>query len=145
MCNASDAWEIYARLQQGMQRSSQINARAAGFETGLNQILSIIESGAIPHLAELEVQVRRTVSSAERLWRSRGRQLSIYGQAPEPGVSTDANLMLDGVRKKVGVASLRLLADAAAGFTDGELAQRHGSTPGAIRTKLSRVRAKLAT
>jgi len=146
------AWLRYEDLQQRSKKLPNFNDYAWGVECALNYLLSAIEAGAFPSdIAELDAAVNRAIATGARLWRSRALALkkwaSPVGSSATAGAAGAAEAIIEfgRIARAVKKADEEILFDAGHGYTDREIADRHASTPGAIRTRLSRLRRKLTS
>ena len=144
------AWLRYEDLQQRSKNLQNFNDYAWGIECALNYLLSAIEAGTFPSdLAELDAAVNRAISTGARLWRSRALALKKWMPATESSATmagaAEAIIEFGRIARTVKKADEEILVDAGHGYTDREIADRHDSTPGAIRTRLSRLRHKLTS
>ena len=141
------AWLRYADLQERSKKLQNFNDYAWGIECALNYLLGAIEAGAFPSdLAELDAAVNRAIATGARLWRSRALALRKWASPIEPSANAgavEAIVEFGRISRTVKKADEEILLDAGHGYTDREIACRHASTPGAIRTRLSRLRHKL--
>jgi hypothetical protein len=148
MSNEDHAWLRYADLQQRSGKVQQFNDYTWGIESALNYLLSVIQSGTIPsNLADLDASLNRAIASGARLHRSRSLALKTWVLPPDSvstGAAAEARMALVRIGCAVKEADQTILIDAGLGYTDREIANRHASTPGAIRVRLSRLRRKLA-
>lgn len=149
MANSDYAWLRYAELQQRSRKAQDfINDYAWGLESALNFLLNAIATGTVPsNPADLDAALNRTIASGARLCRSRSATLKKW-VLPSELISTDAageaNIELARIEGAVKETDAKILLDAGLGYTDREIADRHTSTPGAVRARLSRLRLKLS-
>jgi DNA-directed RNA polymerase specialized sigma24 family protein len=146
MPNDDHAWQCYGELQELSRNEPRVGDHAWGVESALNYLLSAIETANIsPNPSELELAVNRTVATGARLYRSRAMALKKRTrQSPQksdpPAI---AKIELTRIGGLVKDNDATILLEAGLGFTDREIADRHASTPGAVRIRLSRLRSKL--
>jgi DNA-directed RNA polymerase specialized sigma24 family protein len=148
MSNSDYAWLRYAELQQRSRKGQDLNDYTWGIESGLNFLLNAVETGNIPpNPADLDAALNRAIASGARLFRSRSATLKKW-VLPSEFVSShtaaEANIELARIEDAIKEAERKILLDAGLGYTDREIADRHASTPGAVRVRLSRLRVKLA-
>jgi DNA-directed RNA polymerase specialized sigma24 family protein len=148
MANSDYAWLRYADLQQRSIKDQDFNDYTWGLESALNFLLNAIETGAVPsNPADLDAAINRVIASGARLCRSRSATLKKW-VLPAELISThtaaEANIELARIEGAVKQSDGQILLDAGLGYTDREIAQRHSSTPGAVRARLSRLRLKLS-
>jgi hypothetical protein len=144
MSNSDYAWLRYAELQLRSRKSQNFNDYAWGIESALNFLLNAVETGTVPsNPADLDAALSRAIASGARLCRSRSLAVKKW-VLPSELISThtaEANIELAWI---AGAVKGKILLDAGLGYTDREIANRHASTPGAVRVRLSRLRLKLA-
>lgn len=145
MTDLPHPWDNYAYLQAALSHRPRIDARAWGYETGLNQILA-----ADPVVNALsKTDIDRAVASAERLDRSRAQQRALYlydeDWADPDAVSrvTQSKRALRLIRSKVIESDWNLLCEVAAGHEYTEIAVRQGASAGSLRTRVLRLRRSL--
>jgi DNA-directed RNA polymerase specialized sigma24 family protein len=150
MSNDDHAWLRYAELQQRSRNVSYFgfSGYVWGIECALNYLLNVIEAGTVPpDPPDLEAALNRAIASGARLHRSRSLALKTWVLPPDSmstNASVEAKIELARIGCAVKEADEKILLDAGLGYTDREIANRHASTPGAIRVRLSRLRLKLA-
>ncbi len=149
MVNTDYAWLRYAQLQQCSRNVQSLTDYACGLESALNLLLVAIETSCVPADPEdLDAAVNRAIASGRRLYRSRSAALKKWGSPAESictHIAPQANIELARIARVLKPSDGEILFDAGVGYTDREIACRHLSTPGAIRTRLSRLRLKLTT
>jgi DNA-binding NarL/FixJ family response regulator len=129
-------WGAYARLQEQLDRRSQVDDLAWGLEAGLNQLL---ESRPPDEIAV-------TVQSASRKERYhlalRRAHLTIEDGSGvfDPDGALDARELLDDLRTLVTPREWGLLRAIADGYEYEELAVAEKATSGAIRVRVFRLR-----
>jgi DNA-directed RNA polymerase specialized sigma24 family protein len=148
MANSDYAWLRYAELQQRSRKSQNFNDYTWGIESALNFLLNAVDTGTVPsNPADLDAALNRAIASGARLCRSRSATLKKW-VLPSELISThaaaEANIELARIEGAFKEADGEILMDAGLGYTDREIADRHSSTPGAVRVRLSRLRLKLA-
>jgi hypothetical protein len=147
--------------QKQLVRSQRITSHTWGIETGLNKLLADVQSGTIPiDQTDLEREVQKNISSADWTERNRARLCRKYlpsvpeldpdpqrhpaaFSASEVEGHLHARIRLIELRRQMTSAEWILIVRVASGFDCNELAQDSGFTAGNIRTKLSRLRARL--
>jgi hypothetical protein len=147
MSNEDYAWLRYADLQQRSANLQQFSDYSWGIESALNYLLSIIQSGIVPNTTDLEVSLNRAIASGARLHRSRALARSTWVLPVDSASTTagaEARIELKRIGRTVREADQAIFIDVALGYTDRQIANRHASTPGAIRVRLLRLRRKLA-
>ena len=149
MSDSDYAWLRYADLQQRSEKIQKLNDYAWGIESGLNYLLNGIETGTVPaNSAGIDAALNRAIASGARLRRSHSLALKKWvlpAESMSTNAAAEANIELARIGSAVKEADEKILFDAGFGYTDREIANRHASTPGAIRVRLSRLRLKLVT
>jgi hypothetical protein len=153
-------WNIYEDNQKKLNRSYRITDRTWSIESGLAKLLTAVESGGISADQEVKNSVDRAIASAFWTERNRARLRRKYLPPvpeldPEPqrhpsafsSCESEARMLarvrLLEIRRRVSSDEWWLIIGAASGYTCNELAEGSSATPGAIRTKLSRLRSQL--
>ena len=149
MANSDYAWLRYAELQQRSRKTQDfINDYSWGLESALNFLLNAIETGTVPsNPADLDAALNRAIASGARLCRSRSATLKKWvlpSELTSTHTAAEANIELARIEGAVKETDAKILLDAGLGYSDREIADRHASTPGAVRTRLSRLRLKLS-
>jgi hypothetical protein len=142
-------WPYYADLQRRSDKLTRLSDYWWGMESGLAYLLDAITAGTVPpDPDELVAVLNRTIASGARLRRSHTVALDEFApiaeQASTDDAAAEARIELTRIVRLVSSTDEATLIDAGLGFTDREIAYRRGSTPGAIRVRLSRLRLKLA-
>lgn len=147
MPNQNYAWRRYAELQKLSQNITIVGDYSWGIERALNHLLKLIQAGAIPaDPAELDAALKRAIASGSRLRRSQAASLRKWAAPPDSisvGNAAVANLEIAEVGNSLKPRDGSILFSAAYGYTDREIASNFGLTSGAVRVRLSRLRAKL--
>ena len=142
------AWLRYEDLQQRSKKLQNFNDYAWGIDCALNYLLGAIETGTFPSdLAELDAAVNRAIATGARLWRSRALALKTWVlpiESSSTAGAAEAIVEFARIARTVKKTDEEILLDAGHGYTDREIADRHATTPGAIRVRLSRLRHMLA-
>jgi hypothetical protein len=140
-------WSVYERLQRASARSRQSGSREYAIDAGLDYLLSAIAAGTVPiRPADLETIVARVMATAARRRRHRTRLTMKWGLVDEKDAFLAAHARhLDLLRAGSAVAGedTAILIDVGKGFTDREIASRRGTTPGAVRIRLARLRKRV--
>jgi DNA-binding NarL/FixJ family response regulator len=141
------AWRRYADLQQRSSKIQTIDDYAWGVDSALMFLINAIQTSSLPsNPVELDLALKRVISSGARLRRSRDAALKKWMTPPDSMVTStaaEANVELSRIAAVTTGSDQKILFDAGFGYTDREIAHRHRSTPGAIRVRLSRLRQKL--
>jgi DNA-binding NarL/FixJ family response regulator len=149
MTNYAYPWPYYADLQQRSAKLTRLSDYWWGMERGMVYLLDAIAAGTVPSDPDELVSIlNRTIASAARAHRSRSGTLAYYTPIAEPpsfdDTAAEARIKLTRAMRLVSSRDGDMLVDAGFGFTDREIAERHGLTPGAVRVRISRLRLKLA-
>lgn len=154
-------WNIYEENQKKLMRSCRITDRTWSIENGLTKLLTAVESGSIStNQDEAKSSIDRAIASGFWTERNRARLRRKYlSPVPEldpepqrhPSVFSPsesesrmlAHVRLCEIRRRVSSDEWRLIIGAASGYNCNELAEASGGTTGSVRTKLSRLRARL--
>ena len=146
-----DPWPFYADLQELCDKLTQITGYTWGIERALCFLVDAIATRTVPSDPdELVTALNRTIASEARLTRSHAAALRkcspILETASAEHPAAEARLELTRIIRLVSNndADANVIADAALGYVDHEIAARRNSTPGAVRVRLSRIRLKLA-
>lgn len=140
-------WIRYADLQLRCCRSPQLDDHSWGLERALDHLLSSIENDSIPQTPQqLDSAIDRAIESGARLHRSRSLGLRTWSQVDEQltAVSIEAEIEIRRLSEKLRPIDAQMLGAVGLGYSDREIADRVSSTPSAVRTRLSRLRTKLA-
>jgi hypothetical protein len=147
MSNDDFAWQRYADLQERSRKVTHLGDYAWGIERALNYLLNAIKTGTVPpNPLDLDAALNRAIASGARLHRSRSLALKKSMTPPESvsiGAAALASIELTKIARAFKTADNGILIDAGFGYTDREIAERHASTPGAVRVRLHRLRLKL--
>jgi DNA-binding NarL/FixJ family response regulator len=148
MSDSPYPWPYYADLQKRSRQLHRTSDYWWGMERALDHILDLIATGTVPaDPDELVTALNRVIASGARLHRSRSAALAEFAPIAEPASADDtaaeARIELARIVRLVSTTDEAMLVDAGFGYTDREIADRRGSTPGAIRVRLSRIRLKL--
>ena len=154
-------WNVYAEKQQQLKRSNRLTDQTWGLENGLNALLTSIETNSVTDQTALRCDIDRAVDS--RFWRERNRA-RLRRRSLKPPAEFDtrperhpadfsaqpeenhlhARINLSKVFAALAKDEWKLIIAAAAGFDCKEMASMWGGgNPGAIRTRLSRLRSRL--
>jgi hypothetical protein len=135
-------WNEYYRLQRLLLSRPEVDDRSWGYEEALDRILESLPVGVGP--AEIE----RISASAGRRERSRGRirriRLVCEGDPRQPEPRLEARDELKAARDRVTDGEWNLLAELTDGRPYSSVASETKTTEGALRTKVARIRQKLA-
>jgi len=142
-------WAYYADLQDRSRKFARLTPFWWGMEVGMAYLLNAIATETVPaDPRQLVATLNRTIASAARLHRGRAAALSYHRPIDDPpsvdNTAAEARIELMRIVRLVSTNDGLLLVGAGLGYTDREIAQRHGSTPGAIRVRISRLRLKIA-
>lgn len=149
MTNVDYSWLRYADLQLRSRDTHHFSDISWGIESALTYLLNAIETGTVPSNPEdIDAAVNRAIASGARLRRSRSMALKKWVLPPEStstNGAAEAHVELTRIGLFANETDEQILLDAGFGYTDREIADRHTSTPGAIRVRLSRLRLKLTS
>ena len=142
-------WAYYADLQARSCKFARLTPFWWGMEAGMDYLLDTIATGTVPaNPSDLMATLTRTIASAARLHRSHAAALSYNRPIDEPPAADDtaaeARIEIARIVRLVSSNDENMLVDAGLGYTDREIADRRGSTPGAVRVRVSRLRVKIA-
>jgi hypothetical protein len=141
------AWLRYSDLQERSKKLNRIDDCYWGIDSALAYLLDAITRGTVPENPfDLDATLSRTITSGARLCRSRAVVLKTWISPPKSvptSGAAEANIELLSIAQTVNRGDAKVLFDAGRGFTDREIAERHASTPGAIRARIYRLRCKL--
>lgn len=142
-------WAYYADLQDRSRRAVRLTPFWWGMEAGMAYLIDAITAGTVSaDPKELAAALNRTIASAARLHRSRtaatARNAPIEMPPDSDDLAAEARLEIGRMLRLVSSKDESVLTDAGLGFSDREIADRRGSTPGAIRIRISRLRFKFA-
>ncbi len=141
MAELPHPWSAYARLSRGLSSRCCIDDQSWGAEAALNQILTSLQQGQSPSLGD----IGRMGATARRGERHRTRLRLVYLPASddvaaspeEEFVAWDA---LDAISSQLSKRDWTILSAVSAGRDYGEVASLVGSTVGALRVKVLRMR-----
>ena len=146
MSDTDYAWLRYADLQLRSRNTHHSNDYSWGIEAALDYLLEVSATGNVPSAPVLDAAITRAIASGGRLRRSRSAALKRWLRPAESlstSAAAEARVMLAKIRSVVSRSDHGILLAAAFGYTDREIAGRHGSTPGAIRARVFRLRHNL--
>jgi len=142
------AWAAYGDLQRQSGDATRIDDRYWGLDRAMDRLLDSLCSGTVPlSKDDREAFLRREISTGSRLERARESALQRHAQQsiiPCPHHQLEARIALSEVARSTKLDDALLLFDVGQGRTDIEIADRIGKSPGAVRTRVSRLRHKLA-
>jgi len=149
MTNYAYPWPYYADLQQRSAKLTRLSDYWWGMESGMAYLLDAMAAGTVPSDPDDLVSIlNRTIASAARRHRSRSGKLIYYAPIVEPpsfdDAAAEARIEITRIVRIVSSNDSAMLVAAGLGHTDREIAERHGSTPGAVRVRISRARLKVA-
>ena len=148
MCDVAVPWNVYKEVQAKAVGCNRITAWSWGIEKGLNEFLASLDSGSgSAEPQECEKGVSRAIATGARVERHRSRLRRKYCRQ-EPERDSEGRMLarvrLAEIRRAVSAAEWKLLSTTAAGTGCQEIATSLGITAGAVRTRLSRLRGRLA-
>ncbi len=118
-----------------------------GIENGLNNFLIALEPSVTIDPQEFQNSIDRAIATGSRLERNRARlRREFLSQDPEclEEQRMLARISLAEIRSAVSAAEWALLNAVAAGTTYHEIAASQGVSAGGVRTRVSRLRMRLA-
>lgn len=154
-------WNIYTEKQEQLKRSNRLTDQTWGIENGLNALLTSLETNSIKDQADWRRDVDRAIDSRFCRERNRARLRRRYLRTPAEfdtrpqrhPADFSTRPMEDHLHARIRLSKVfansttdeqKLIAAAAAGFDCKEIAKMYGlAHDGAIRTRLSRLRARL--
>lgn len=144
MSDLPHPWDEYHRLQQQLDRSTNVNHQTWGLEAALDEVLTAVETST----TITTEAIGRAMASAARLERYRAALLEkmLKPLDPNDGVvdqTSDARETLEVLVMAVLPEDLDLLVAVGEGRPYAELAFEMGASPGALRTRVSRLRRSL--
>ena len=126
------AWRRYADLQQRSSKIQTIDDYAWGVDSALMFLINAIQTSSLPsNPVELDLALKRVISSGARLRRSRDAALKKWMTPPDSMVTStaaEANVELSRIAAVTTGSDQKILFDAGFGYTDREIAHRHRST-----------------
>ena len=141
-------WCVYEKIQLRALCGDRVASWSWGIENGLNSILTSVQSGSLPNLQECEEGVARAIATGSRVERNRVRLQRKYLRGDDIERHAErrmlARVRLAEIRGTVSCAEWELLVAAASGIPCHDIATRLGVTAGAVRTRLFRLRGRLA-
>jgi hypothetical protein len=142
MADLPHPWGMYARLQTNLRRDYRVGDRSWGTEAGMALILESA-SGAPP----TEDEINQVIATSRRRERHRGsRRDPLLQDIPtaHPEGALTARIELAAIRRKVGHRNWELLTAVGIGSDYKDISIAVSAPPGAVRVKVSRLRASLA-
>ena len=140
-------WSIYRENQSKAARCNRITNRFWGIENGLNNFLTAVASSSdITDPQEFQNSIDRAIATGARVERNR-TQLRLKYLRQDPECHAERHMLARArfaeIRGAVNAAEWALLVALAAGIPSYEIAASRGITVGCLRTRLSRLRARL--
>ncbi len=139
-------WDYYASFQAELMDTYTVGNRSWAVEDVLTGIAAV--GPTLPTPANDDDYVDRAISTAQRRERYRAALRRVYlvqnPTGPHPEQQLDARVALRSARTKVSKADWDLLSAVAVGWSYTEIAARRGSTAGALRVRVSRLRRDIA-
>ena len=147
MVNLPFPWCIYEENQSKAARCGRITDRSWGIENGLTHFLTAVQTSGVPtNQEEFRRSVNRAIATGSWIERNHARLRRKYlRHDPEPDRAPRmlASTRLAEIRSSVSAEEWGLLIAVAAGRTCREMATDSGVTAGSVRTRISRLRARL--
>lgn len=136
-------WCIYAEHQSEAALRSRLTDRSWGIENGLTSFLKTVESGSIPQdQIGFRAAIDRTVATGSWLERNHARLVRKYVRLEEEDAEQRLldRIHLSEMRESVNAAEWTILMAVADGVAYRDMS---GTTTGAVRTRVARLRARL--
>jgi hypothetical protein len=143
MAELSHPWRIYAHLQSALSRSCRVNNDSWGIEAGLDIILASSPDISPP----TDEDIVRTINS-KRIREHRRSKLRLRHLRPDedridPEQALLARNELRRIRSQVRPSDWALLGSVGLGDKYAEIAKKTGSSAGAVRVSVLRLRRHL--
>jgi hypothetical protein len=139
-------WDKYASLQAELRDTYTVGNRTWAVEDAMNHIAAAEPTAPTP--ANDDDYIDRTIRTAQRRERYRAALRRVYlvqePVGPRPDQHLDARADLRSARAKIAKADWDLLCAVAVGRSYTEIAAQRGSTAGALRVRVSRLRRDIA-
>jgi hypothetical protein len=136
-------WNHYACLRDELDQPN-VNDRSWGIEAALNRIAA----GEFTNPATIDADIERTIANEQRRERHRAalrrRHLTPDQANPHPETHLVARAELRSAKRKTTPTKWGLLVAVAEGHDYADLAATNGSTAGALRAKVFRLRREIA-
>jgi DNA-directed RNA polymerase specialized sigma24 family protein len=141
-------WCVYARLQAIHRSRSVVDSPAWGLEDSLNHVIGAVANRTVPVTPkDLDRDILRVAATGARRERSRAAQRARYLRpsraTAHPEFLLEARAELSRIRGVLGEGDRRLLWAVGSGHDYDQIASATGATAGAVRTRISRIRARL--
>lgn len=138
MADLPHPWDIYASLQNSLRCQHRVGDHSWGTEEGMARILNT-STGFPPTQCEID-QVVANGRRRERHLDCRRTPMPEDLAAPHPEGALHARHALAAIQRNVSDSSWQLLTDVASGIDYKEIARTTPARPGALRTKVLRLR-----
>lgn len=144
MAELPHPWSAYVRISRGLSRRCCIDDQSWGAEAALNQILTSLQQGQSPSLGD----IGRIGATARRGERHRTRlRLTYLPASDDLAASPEEEFVvrdaLDAISSRLSKRDWTILSEVSAGRDYGEVASLVGSTVGALRVRVLRMRKDL--
>jgi DNA-binding NarL/FixJ family response regulator len=141
-------WFLYAELQDGVSQTFHLTDAAWGNEAAMSYFLTTVQSGIIPPEPDFREALATARSTSAWNERNRARLRRMYLPAWEMGDIQEESHQLDRLlarklRARLDPEDRVLLDELATGATYAEVAAKRGVSPGSLRTRVSRLKARL--
>jgi hypothetical protein len=134
-------WDKYQLMQAELRTTYTVGNRSWAVEDAMNHIA---EAGLTHQTPANDDYVDRVISTTQRRERHRAALRRLYlvedHAGPHPEEQLDARAALRSARAKVSKSDWDLLCAVAVGRSYAEMAARRGTTAGALRVHVSRLR-----
>jgi hypothetical protein len=140
MAELPRVWRSYAQLQTTLSRCTSVNNESWGMEAGLDALLAATSPST-------DDDIVRVVNSTRKREYSRSRIRRLYlrpdDERPDPEGALLARSQLRRIRSQVPAKDWLLLQSLGLGYEYAELAKVAGSSAGAARIRVLRLRQQL--
>jgi len=143
MNGLSSFWRTYARLQAQSRRHSNVDARAWGFEAGLDHLLA--SYGNDNQSGERAAQRAAELGKARERYRAKLRHRYFDpSQINDPTALLDDHTRLRGLLSCVSPGDRKIMLAAGFGHDSEAIARLVSKTPAAVRQRIARLRSRSA-
>ena len=141
-------WSFYATLQDAARRNATLNDSSWGIERGLNSLVSRIETGDVPpdpDTLKQHIDSATNAGSWNERDRARLRRLHLSGDENTSAAAAFISVQLNEVQSLTSLEEWDLLSSLSSGLTYNELAELRKVSSGSLRTRVIRLRNRLAS
>lgn len=142
-------WSTVLRLQELVASSSTVNHTSNAREETLDALIDDIASGRpFPDTEAVERRCATLVANRANKYRNRSKIIKRYAHITDTPTSSNYDELLDReflerVQTELSPQELRAVRGLSDGFTYQELAQQMKTTPGSLKTRVSRLRKRM--